>query len=412
MKYSCDIVRDLIPLYIDDVASRASRQMVEEHLAECADCRVLLGQMKSEEVEKVITDEKEDVIAGQRRFFKHRSAVVGSVIAGIFMIPVLICLIVNLASGSGLGWFFIVLSALLVAGSLSIVPLMVPENKGLWTLGCFTVSLLLLFGVCCLYSGGRWFFVAGTAVLFGLSVIFLPFVVESKVLSDYLEDRKGLAVMATDTVLFAAMMLTIGLHTKAPGFFGIASSISVPIVLLAWALFFIIRNAKKIRMRQDSPARLEEGFTEKAAAAEQDSIEKIVSKAQSENPDIRFVRRREEPKRSLPVWEIVLLALGSPIWLALLIAGIAFLFSVYVVIWAVIISLWAAEVSFIAGAFGSVVVGVWAFCQGNGLQGIVMLCAAFVLAGLSIFLFFGCMAATKGTVQLTKKIVQWMKALF
>ena len=106
MKYECDVIRDLIPLYIDDVASTASRRMVEEHLAECADCRALLGRMKSEEVETAINFEKEDVIAGQRRFFKRRSAVIGSVIAGIFMVPVLICLIVNLASGSGLDWFF------------------------------------------------------------------------------------------------------------------------------------------------------------------------------------------------------------------------------------------------------------------------------------------------------------------
>ena len=35
MKYECDVIRDLIPLYIDDVASTASRRMVEEHLAEC-----------------------------------------------------------------------------------------------------------------------------------------------------------------------------------------------------------------------------------------------------------------------------------------------------------------------------------------------------------------------------------------
>ena len=118
MKYECDVIRDLIPLYIDDVASTASRRMVEEHLAECADCRALLGRMKSEKIETAINFEKEDVIAGQRRFFKRRSAVIGSVIAGIFMVPVLICLIVNLASGSGLEWFFIVLASLLVAASL------------------------------------------------------------------------------------------------------------------------------------------------------------------------------------------------------------------------------------------------------------------------------------------------------
>ena len=395
MKYSCDIIRDLLPLYIDDVASASSRQMVEEHLAECAGCQSVLSRLKNDEAETAITVEKDNVIAGQRRSFERKSAVVGSVIAGIFMIPILVCLIVNLAAGSGLDWFFIVLAALLVAASLSIVPLMAPENKGLWTLGCFTVSLLLLFGVCCLYTGGRWFFVAGTAVLFGLALIFLPFVVKNEVVSEYLENRKGLAVMAADTVLYAVMMLTIGLHTKAPGFFPIAAAISVPIILLAWIVFAVVRNARRNGAQRDPLARGEEGLAEKAAAAEN-------------APQLRS----ETTKRRLQAWEIVLLAVGSPLWLALLIAAFAVLLSVYIVIWAVIISLWAAEVAFVAGAFGGVILGLWSTFRGGVLQGVVMIGAGAVLAGLAIFLLYGCRAATGGAAALTKNIALWIKSLF
>ena len=35
----CDIVSDLLPLYCDDVASEATREAVEEHLAKCESCR-------------------------------------------------------------------------------------------------------------------------------------------------------------------------------------------------------------------------------------------------------------------------------------------------------------------------------------------------------------------------------------
>ncbi len=389
MKYSCEIIRDLLPLYIDDVASPSSRQMVEQHLTECADCQNILSRLKNNETENAITDEKDNVIAGQRKFFKRKSAVIGSVIAGIFMIPVLVCLIANLAAGSSLDWFFIVLSSLLVAASLSIVPLMVSENKGLWTIGSFTASLLLLFGVCCLYTGGRWFFVVSTSVLFGLGVILLPFVVKSRVLSRYLENRQGLAVMASDTFLYMVMMLTIGLHTKAPRFFPIATAISVPVILIAWGLFAIISNAEKIKTN-----------------------EKIVSQVQSEIPSTGPVKKKEEPKRRPQVWEIILIVLGFPVWLPLLIAAFAVLLSVYIVIWAVIISLWATEVSLIAGAFGGVILGFWSFFTGNGLQGLVLLCAGMVIAGLSIFLFFGCWATAKGVLILSKEIALWIKSLF
>ena len=40
MKVSCEIIKDLLPLYHDGVCSNESRQMVEEHLSECEKCRL------------------------------------------------------------------------------------------------------------------------------------------------------------------------------------------------------------------------------------------------------------------------------------------------------------------------------------------------------------------------------------
>lgn len=33
MKISCNIIEDLLPLYVDDMVSEDSRQLVEEHLS-------------------------------------------------------------------------------------------------------------------------------------------------------------------------------------------------------------------------------------------------------------------------------------------------------------------------------------------------------------------------------------------
>ncbi|MGM9596709.1 MAG: zf-HC2 domain-containing protein [Eubacteriales bacterium] len=245
MKHQCEIVRDLMPLYLDGIASGQSRQMVDEHLSECRECTEMFSKMKDNELEREVKEEKTDVIAGQRKVFKRKSALVGSVLAGIFMIPILVCLIVNLATGAGLTWFFIVLASLLVAASLTVVPLMVPADKFLWTLGTFSVSLIMLLGVCCIYTDGKWFFVVSSAVLFGIGMVFLPFAVRSRPLSGILKSQKGLAVMTADTVLYALMMLSIGLYTKAPGFFRISAAISLPIIAFAWAIFALIRYAGK-----------------------------------------------------------------------------------------------------------------------------------------------------------------------
>ena len=47
MTYPCGIIRDLLPLYIDDVCNEESRVAVEKHLAECEKCRNDYEAMKN-----------------------------------------------------------------------------------------------------------------------------------------------------------------------------------------------------------------------------------------------------------------------------------------------------------------------------------------------------------------------------
>lgn len=47
-KISCDVIRDLLPLYKDHVCSEKSMDLVEEHLPECEDCRKYLEAMDEE----------------------------------------------------------------------------------------------------------------------------------------------------------------------------------------------------------------------------------------------------------------------------------------------------------------------------------------------------------------------------
>ena len=47
MQYECEMIADLLPLYIDGVCSPASKRAVEEHLAECPDCRNTLEKLNN-----------------------------------------------------------------------------------------------------------------------------------------------------------------------------------------------------------------------------------------------------------------------------------------------------------------------------------------------------------------------------
>lgn len=43
-KMNCDIIRDLIPSYVDEVCSQATKECVEAHLEECGECRLIAAR--------------------------------------------------------------------------------------------------------------------------------------------------------------------------------------------------------------------------------------------------------------------------------------------------------------------------------------------------------------------------------
>ena len=50
LKIECDIVKDLLPLYVEEISSEASNRVIEEHLAECEQCKTIYQEMKSPEL--------------------------------------------------------------------------------------------------------------------------------------------------------------------------------------------------------------------------------------------------------------------------------------------------------------------------------------------------------------------------
>lgn len=48
MKQECEIVRDLMPLVLDDVASDGSKHMVSAHVQTCAECAAYMNQLKAD----------------------------------------------------------------------------------------------------------------------------------------------------------------------------------------------------------------------------------------------------------------------------------------------------------------------------------------------------------------------------
>lgn len=76
--------------------------------------------------------------------------------------------------------------------------------------------------------------------------------------------------------------------------------------------------------------RIEEGLSEEEAISEIGSVGEIAAQTIADTPLAKIAKERIRTKGRLKAWEIVLLVLGSPIWLSLGIAAAAVILALYV----------------------------------------------------------------------------------
>lgn len=157
---------------------------------------------------------------------------------------------------------------------------------------------------------------------------------------------------------------------------------------------------------------IEDGLSENEAVAALGDIDTIVSNILAETPISHIIKKRIKPQRKLGTLEIILLILGSPIWISLGLAFLAVAISIYVSLWSVIISLWAVDLSLAACLLGGIAACAILLTLGHTASALYILGAALLCGGVAIFMFFGCKAATKGILLLTKKITLSFKNLF
>lgn len=87
MKLSCQIVQDLLPLYVDGACSGDSRAAVEEHLAACEDCMREAEAMRASVALPPAEEETVRRMTGKKAFRRVRRRVIALVLAVLLMIP-------------------------------------------------------------------------------------------------------------------------------------------------------------------------------------------------------------------------------------------------------------------------------------------------------------------------------------
>ena len=156
---------------------------------------------------------------------------------------------------------------------------------------------------------------------------------------------------------------------------------------------------------------MEDGLTEEEAVAALGSPADIAAQILGELPP--------KPARRFPIWAIVLIVLGSPLWLsqflavaAVLVAVIAVVAAVYISLWAAIAVFYAADLAVLLGFLSGIAGGIFYLTQGISMPAVLFFGGGLVCAGATVLLFFLCNLLSRLLWQLSKWSVLKIIGLF
>ena len=241
-KLPCDVVQDLLPLYVDGVCSADSRQLVDAHLAECDDCRRVLADLQESETEAAFHADAKAVI---RAHNKHQSktALALGVLISVFLTGVMwVMLYVTLKGWSDWQTTITVGASLLFLAGLTAVPLLASSKRLTKAIVFSTLALVLVilceeafFGE----ESGLETLQIITATIFAISLFAFTVVVRQAHLSEPLCHHKLVITMLWDSIWFVLMMLFLAIDV--PQEMGFVMVATLSLVAVAWLIALAAR---------------------------------------------------------------------------------------------------------------------------------------------------------------------------
>lgn len=144
MKIDCDVIKDLLPLYVENIASEASRNLVEEHCRSCESCKKVMESMGVRDMK--IESSMDGFKKAKRDYKKH---VVTIVACAIYLTLVVVATVEGKvfldpsdAMGYGLLYLYVVLpfGAMICSGLLG-----TQKNRIKYIMPCFFGGVGILF---------------------------------------------------------------------------------------------------------------------------------------------------------------------------------------------------------------------------------------------------------------------------
>lgn len=171
---------------------------------------------------------------------RWRSALIWTTL-GIYAVTLLTTAIVNVSVDHTLSWFWIVGSAVLLAFSVTTLPMLLTARRGWSTLVAAVVSLGLLLASIPSLAGSTAFAVVAVSVLVGVVVIWGPLAVRSFGTPGMRRHGAVLCILVDGVALLVLLAVVLGAAGHAEAFMRLALPLTIAGVAVALVLTVIVR---------------------------------------------------------------------------------------------------------------------------------------------------------------------------
>ncbi len=128
-----------------------------------------------------------------------------------YIVALIPCFICNLVINKTLSWFWIVLFSLVLAFTFTNLPKLIKKHKLIILPASMYAALIVLLGVCSIYTKGNWFAIPAVSILFGLFIIFVPIYISKYKAFEKIKKYKDFVSIAIDFVMLNILLITIDL---------------------------------------------------------------------------------------------------------------------------------------------------------------------------------------------------------
>ena len=162
------------------------------------------------------------------------------------------CFVCDLAINKGLTWFWIVLSALLLAFTFTNLPKLIKKHKLILIPLSMYLSLCLLLGICCIYTGGNWFLIPVLSVLLGMIIIFTPIYISKLKVFSKIKKYNDFISVAIDFVMLNILLIVVDLYSVSNNYTNNHwyLKIALPISLIIYLVLNILMSVRFLKLNK------------------------------------------------------------------------------------------------------------------------------------------------------------------